>query len=377
MKTLLASLVLMAIVTGTALGQWQIEFGAGTIIDDNAFNTSQRIPDRITALSLGLSHTWETDNTSVNASYNGEFNYFALVPTRTFSAHEGGVTYDLMFNEEQDFLFEGAAAYSTRINRPEFNVFDYSQFSLSAQARGHASDAVLLKGGYTFKSLAFGQVFDFNYIEHMLTASSVLNLAQRTTLVTEADFGLKKYLTPNPTTATGSSTGRQSGRMGGSVSTPEASQLIGSFRIGQGLSATTGLSLSGQYQWSLSKESRYLVLDEGTLTDDELFDDHYGYEGGSLMMKLTQTMPSEAKAVFSASIQDRRYSSRPAYDLIGNQVASQRKDTRIMMTAGVEKEFTALSLKAGLEFNRIINLSNDVLYDYRNSVLSLHLAFVY
>jgi hypothetical protein len=376
MKRLIVAAVLTVLVTGVCSAQWQFGFGLGTIVDNNAFNTSQQIPDRITALSFSAGHAWETEKSLTTLSYEGAFNYFALLPARTNHVHEFGVQYEHMIDEEREFLFETGGAYSIRSNRPDFRIFDFSQLTLSAQTRGHVSDGVLLKGGYAFRSLRLAQADDFNYAEHLLFASAALSVASRTTAIVESDFGLKKYLTPNPTPLSMQTGGRSSGKMGG-LTVPQVSQLMGLLRIGQGLSEATGLSLTGQYLWSLQKESRYLIMDEGVLTDDELFDDHYGYEGGSLMMMLTQTFPAGAKAQCSASIQDRRYGSRPAFDLAGTQIAAQRRDSRMVFTLALEKEFATLFLHVRTEASHIVNLSNDALYDYRNSLVSIHLAFEY
>jgi len=161
------------------------------------------------------------------------------------------------------------------------------------------------------------------------------------------------------------------------VSTPGVTQLIGTLKIGQGIVEGTGLSLTAQYQASLLKESRYLTFSDGKLTDDELFDDHYGYEGplGSLM--LTQLLPADIRLRISGTMQQRRYSDRPAFDLAGVELAPQRVDNRTTFTLAVDKPFESLGIRVSFTYDHIINASNDIFYDYRNDAIAARVSFAY
>ena len=66
-------------------------------------------------------------------------------------------------------------------------------------------------------------------------------------------------------------------------------------RAGQSIFENTGLSMTAQYQWNIQKESRYLVSEYGSISDDAIFDDHYGYEGLQISAMLTQVLPFDAR----------------------------------------------------------------------------------
>jgi hypothetical protein len=148
-------------------------------------------------------------------------------------------------------------------------------------------------------------------------------------------------------------------------------------KIGQGLAEGTGLSLLGQYQTSLQKESRYLTFLDGTLTDDEVFDDHYGYEGPLASLMITQLCPADIRMRISGTVQQRRYSDRPAFDLAGAVVASQRIDDRTTFSATAEKSFPSLGIRLTLVYDHIINSSNDSFYDYKNNAFALRIVYSY
>ena len=120
---------------------------------------------------------------------------------------------------------------------------------------------------------------------------------------------------------------------------PSVTQLTGMARIGQSIFEGTGLSLTSRYQWNIQKQTRYLSSSSGVISDDELFDDHYGYEGLQTSLMLTQVVSESMLLRVSGGLQNRLYSSLAAYDLEGNQVADQRVDDRSYVSVYLEKTF--------------------------------------
>jgi hypothetical protein len=155
--------------------------------------------------------------------------------------------------------------------------------------------------------------------------------------------------------------------------TPGVTQLTGMLRIGQGIVDGTGLSLTSKYQWNIQKQTRYLDSSYGLLSDDELFDDHYGYEGLQLSLMLTQVVSESLLLRITGGFQDRNYSSLSAYNLDGVQLSDQRVDRREQLTIFVQKTFEfGMTFKAAMDLIR--NSSNDPFYDYRNSAVSLEVS---
>lgn len=375
MKQILAMAGLVFLLTDPATSQWRAAFQAGTLVDDNAFNNYLQVHDRLTEVSLQGGYDWETENSSTQLLYTGSLNYFTLIPGRTFHQHNADVTYTHISGEEETLLSAGGT-FTLRRNHEEFSIYDHSQISLQGNIRSYLSDVFLVKGGYVFSSVTFTNLADLNYLEHSLFLQAALSLPSRTTFILQGDLGFKEYRTANPDTGTG--TYQMGARwQSADVAAPGVTQLTGTLRIGQGITEKTGISLTGQYQVSLRKESRYLALEDGILTDDELFDDHYGYEGPMASVMLTQMLPADFRIRAYGSVQERRYSNRPAFDLQGLQVASQRIDTRSTISLSLDKGFPSLGLLASLVYDRITNTSNDAFYSYRNDALSVRLTFTY
>jgi hypothetical protein len=265
------------------------------------------------------------------------------------------------------------------LGRGDYRFYDNTQLSLYANLKHSFAERLAGRASYSFRSVSFSELSDFDYTEHYGFIQGTFSLPTRTTLILEADIGTKIYSTPNyDSTMQQPNQGKGKGRAQQiAASTPSVTQLIGLARIGQPLMEGTGLSLTTTYQVNLQKESRYLSSEYGTISDDELFDDHYGYEGLQTSMTLTQLLPAEMQMKLTGSLQSRNYSERPAYDLSGNQIAGTREDTRKVMTVQLEKRFESLGVSLGLSYDYIINRSNDVFYDYTNNALTVRLSYAY
>jgi hypothetical protein len=370
------SILFLILLPLTASGQFSGGIQVGALIDDNVFNNYLQIADRVTEVSLQGAYDWDTESTNLQLFYTGMLDYFAHLPSRTFQVHTAGLAYSHALDEHEGALLNVGGDYALRDNRDEYAIYDHSQISLYGNLQWDVTDPLRLKGGYAFRTVAFAELQEFDYTEHVLFIQASTSLPTRTTFIVQGDLGFKTYATPNADTTTTSYSRRQWGRREAETSTPGVTQLITTVRIGQGITETTGLSLTGQYQLSLDKESRYLTFDDGVVTDDEIFDDHYGFDGPLIGLTATQILPADVQIRATGSIQERQYSNRPAYDLAGTLVASQRIDTRGVLSLSVDKSFPSLGLRASLVYDHINNASNDAYYSYRNDALSLWLSFL-
>jgi hypothetical protein len=361
----------------TALTQFRVQGYVGTLVDDNSFNNYLQIKDRVTEASFEGAYEWSSEASNLQLFYIGSINYFSLLPSRTFQNHEGGLAYSYHVSEERGTVLNAGVSMSFRANREEYEIFDHSLLSLYANVRSELFDIAIIKGGYTIRSVSFSSLPEFAYTEHYAFIQGALSLPSRTTIILQGDIGFKHYSTPNTYSTSDLTRSPGGGQRSSDGPLPSVTQLIGMVRIGQGIASGTGLSVTGQYQVSPHKDVRYLTFTDGILSDDEFFDDHYGYEGPLAAMMLTQILPAEMRLRISGSLQRREYSSRLALDLEGNQIAAQRIDNRSVLSFSLEKSFSSLSVTATLAYDRIMNSSNDLYFAYCNNALSLRLSVSY
>lgn len=371
---------LSLLLSASASAQWTLGLEVGALIDDNAFNNALQIKDRLTEVVFQAGHDWETESGNTQLLYTGTLDYFSLLPARSFQLHSAGLNYAHLSGEEDETLVNLGGSFALRRDHAEFNIYDYSLGTASGGVRTYLSDILLLKGGYTFSLASFPNLREFDYLEHLLVLQGALSLPSRTTIIVEGNLGFKDYTTANADTAGSTGTmGGQYGRGGGvaEADAPGVTQFTGAIRLGQGITEWTGVSLTGQVQVNLRKDARYLTIEGGVLTDDELFDDHYGYEGPMASLMLTQILPAEFRLRGTGAFQERRYSNRPAFDMAYVQVADQRIDRRTTARLELEKGFASLGLQLSFAFEHIVNASNDVFYTYRNDAISFRLGYTF
>ena len=295
-----------------------------------------------------------------------------MVPGRTNQAHAGGLTFAQLFGENEETLWNAAATYAMRLDREEYAYYDNTGIALSNTIKHQLSESVLGRAGYTFRLMRFNNLSTFDHAEHQVFVQTSFFLPSQTTIIGQLDLGMKLYSTPNED-STVTTQGR--GRRSSALSSPGVTQLTGSVRVGQSLLENTGLSISGSYQLNLRKEIRYLGSSYGLIADDEIFDDHYGYEGPQAGLMLTRILPWDMKFRVSGNWQRRTYATQGAYDDAGVQVGAERLDTRSALNVQLHIPVRVLGCTVGLAYDHIRNTSNDSYYDYTNNAFTLHLSY--
>lgn len=375
-QSVLFLLAIMATLSlNKAMAQFSLEATVTSMYDDNVNNNYLQLADNVTSGSLGLAYDWEMASNNTQLFYTGSLSYFSRITERSFHAHSFGLTHSMVLDEGKQSLLIIGGTYSLRLNRTEYSFYDNGQMSLYANVKHYLTERFLGRASYSFRVERLFELAEFNYTEHYGFLQGTFFLPTRTTVILEADAGTKIYSTPvyDTTVQTGTHGG---GQRFVTASTPGVTQLTGIARIGQQVADGTGLSLTTSYQWNVQKESRYLSSDY-TISDDELFDDHYGYEGVQTSLMVTQLLPADMRLRLSGTLQRRTYSDRPAYDLVGNQVADVRDDTRKVLTLLFEKRFDSPGFSLSLSYDYIINSSNDRFYNYTNNAVTLRVGYAY
>jgi Surface lipoprotein assembly modifier len=365
-------LIFCSFVNGSSYGQFSVAGSLSTMYDDNVNNDYSQVADRIGLLSLDLEHSWESEREEFGINYVGSLNYFSEAVERTFTYHSAGLSYERFLDDEGASKLSLGTSYSLRFDRGQYTFYDHGQFSMSGSLLQSFAERFRGQFSYAFKSLQFSDLPDFNYTEHYGAVRLTTFLPSKTTIIVDGSLGVKTYATSNePAAPTGQMQGR--GKREGDPSAPGITQMKGFVRIGQSIVEGTGLSFAAAYQVNLDKESRYLSSDYGAVSDDELFDDHYAYEGFSSNLMLTQILFQNMTLRLSIDQQHRNYSGRAAYDLNGSLIADNRTDIRRSLAFQAEYEFTSSGFSLAVAFDYIRNDSNDMFYQYTNNAFTMAL----
>jgi hypothetical protein len=369
-------IALVLLLPAVARAQWHLETSLGTLFDDNTFNNSYQIADRITETGLSTGYRWERDRSVIGLAATGGVSYFSIHPSRSFSSFTLNADDRASLDDDGNHSLQATVQFGLRTNHEEYRVYDHRQFVVAASARHYLDGSWTLRETYTFRIASFPALGELNYLEHAAGAQGGITWPSRTTMIARLEFGMKIYAAP---AGDGGGTVAPSGGSPAiAAGSPGTSQLLASLKLAQGLSDNTGISLLAQYQATLAKESRYLSFPEGIVSDDDMFDDRYGYDAPFTSVVLTQLLGDDVRCAAALSYQRRQYSVRPALDMDGVSVLALRRidrRTALSLDSQIDLPFGGMSLSLLYEY--IINTSNDPLYMYRNQTFSARLAVPY
>lgn len=364
---ILALAVLPALMPVASQAQWSFDPRVVTMYDDNLANNAAHLTDWSTTLLLTPGYAMGGDAWDLRLAYDGAYKFYHSLTEMSNQIHAASLAGSLYWGEDQEQSLDLDLAFGRGVFRNDYTFYDHTLGSASGQLKQFLAPTVIQTAGYQVRSVDFDDVEDLSYVEQSLSAGLRWAVAGGTTLIAQADLGAKYYRVPLVIDTLGTR---------GAASTlfaPDVAQWTGMFRWGQSLAEGTGLSAMAKYQWNALKQSRFLSSTTGDISDDELFDDHYGYEGFHANVMLTQVVSTSILVRLTAGRQSRLYSSLAAYDMDGQLVADQRVDQRRYVSVFFQKTYErGYVFRAAVDLIR--NVSNDAYYDYGNTAITAELA---
>jgi len=423
MARLLPAMALAVILSpGAALPQMDLRVGNNFLVDDNIFRNYYGQSDMVNIpyASLGYQIAPEESSNQVYFGYNGQFYFFNELSRRDFSVHEFGIDYNYLFSNSRDRLALGGNV-ETRVNPAEYNYYNYTSLGLYANWKKYLREDLMLLAGYNLAGRQFSEFPEFNYVEHVFALQTSWFLPSRTTIQLSGSLYHKNYTTGiqsldsvyvEPVQAeqvqktAEKMQMRRRGMGGGWFMNPnmEITEIIvteGSYwytvqqaefpstdqvRLGltvaQSLAKGTGLSFSYTARLNPHARNRYLSgLGESVLNNEELFDDHYSYNGHEGRLQVRQVLPWQSDLTAAFTLRRRFFSGRPALDEVGMLLPSG--ESRLDRAALFELDFTKRIPRSG---NRILqgmnfsvsmgagrNNSNDAYYNYSSLYMMIAL----
>lgn len=361
--------------------------------NDNAFRNYQNLSDYVTQLNIYLARDLTTDLWAARLYYDGSLNFFAQYTDRFSHYHKVGFGASRAIGQAGSALNLGANIALNKY-RTVYDYTDYVQGTGYVNYKFRPANSVIAQLGYLLKYRDYQNLPEFNHFEHQLFSRVSWFLPTNTSLIFYARYGLKYYDTQTTSTVVTDSLGAIDGKGRGSsrdsgtsrviyseYQTPSTSQFIGSIKLGQSVTSTTGLSLKYLRRFRLGTGARY-SYDFGELwtysTEDELFDDPYSYDGQEISTALTQILPWQTTLKLGFDHYIKNYSVE-ALDLDGLSLAETREDTREIVWFSATKRFSQKSVfknfQISADFYYLNNDSNDPYFRYDNSVFTFGTGF--
>ncbi len=195
-------LVLFSIVAFTSnsvLAQWTKSISISTSYDDNAFRNYAALSDYATQLSAYLARDYGGENRSGGLTgwqsrlfYRGSFNIFAEYNDRNYHYHQIGVAWSRIMNERGNALNLGVNG-ALRVNGEVYDYYNFKEAAGYGNAKLKMGPSSITNVGYRLRGRWYSNLSELNYTEHYFFARFTHFFQTRTTLVIEANYGLKTY----------------------------------------------------------------------------------------------------------------------------------------------------------------------------------------
>ncbi len=424
----LAMLLLFLEMTVPAAAQLHFSLYTSHMYDDNSFAFYEKREDVYHALFGALSAGTQSKYTYVQGYYYGALVLFRTYSDRTYNIHTLGAYTQIQLSHrdfgqeqenehEQEPEQEGSGPYVPAMPRPQpaeatsfsdslvsylfiipqvggrfdhdnWDFYDFQRGSLLLRWRVRLFGALMARLHHTVQYKRYPNLEQFTHLEN--TGGIVLNhpLARKLQIFGAIDAGHKRYTeTMNDTTwVTDGTPGKGKGGVKppraviSQFSTPSTMQYVFSVGLVYRLFQSAPLSLSWLRRSNPSSDARYVREDAiFGLTEDEIFDDRYGYQSNELRLQLDGVLPGNIRTMNSIEVIRKQY-PRTATNLAGLPLEGypQREDNRFVLRLQalypLFRSADGTGLSVGLAYNFIRNQSNNAYHDFHNHQVAVVLS---
>lgn len=360
------------------LSQTSISLSQNLSYFSNSFYNYKQLPDLNDNVGLSISHIFESEKIQSQLYYQGDINLFQQYSDRLYHNQSFGYDgYSISTNEKRALYFGGNLFWHD--GQQVYNIYDYWKLQGYINSKIYFRENIISQFGYTFNNKSYSELPEFSYWEHVLFAQFNTFFQTGTSLTLSLNYGLKDYIPQ--TTSGGKGRGRQV--IIDYVEMPGVDQLVSNIKLAQSLGNKTSISLDAinRLNPGLVGGSAAVIDNENLFTEDELFDDRYGYQGQELSVLFTHYLPSYVRLQLGGSRLWKNYQNRNIYDFEGNLTLAgeTRVDNRLVGWLELSHTFSVnwgiKSLGVSLQVGYLKNDSNDSYYQFDNYFGTIGLEF--
>ena len=337
----------------------------------NAFANYTEAGDYYTSLGLQINHDWLQEHSGFRLFAQSELETFKQYRDRSQQQHSIGAAY-YHSDPAAAFRLQAGVIGQQRYHSESYSWYEQQQVSAYVNGRWIMFPSLYLYLGSNLKYTHYPRLSAFSYWQPSGFARLGWFSSGGTTLLVEANLLSKQYLYEGSFTAPA--------EMVEMVTLGQRSSLQGVFslKVARALGKATGASLEVMRRHNFVTSVRYLGNGDGTYySDEELFDDVFGYHGYSLMPSIKHLLSKSWTLQVGSTWLWKDYDRRLAVQLDGEPYADGRlrEDQRTSLWFSLEKKMSVvknwqpLILTAGYRYMH--NRSNDPYYQYRSDFFTL------
>lgn len=371
---LYTSIVLWFCITISLPAQPGLVFETTGGYTNNVFHNYKTLDDYYSHLNAYLHYDRIDEKHGIRTYYNGSLTSYDRYTDKNYHNHSLGVSWYMLPGTNGN-RFDAGISISKRLHSETYHWFELETGSVYLNSKIVLNEQLYSYVGFNLTSRRYDNLSAFSHWQAVVFARLSKFFATGTTVIVESDIINKQYFPLDSETPSAIFPEIVTVGDGSSIS----SVLL--LRLAQGITPKTGLGLQLQGRKNFSNTTRYLGnLDGYYYSDEEMFDDMFGYNEEKIALTLTQRLPWKSKLVFQNSLQWKNYTNRLAFDLEGNPLGNEqmRRDKRWVMDITLEKS-TRLSrsvdpLTLSVSWSVVNNHSNDPYYDFNNGYMNFNLS---
>ncbi len=340
----------------------------------NAFSNYLTRPDYYSNLDVKINHDWVENVQGLRVYYQGDLNAFKQFTERNFFTHNVGLNYYRYLGEAGHKINAGFSV-GERYHTETYKWYEYRQVYTFANIKFILFDQMYAYAGFNLRWRNY-RVFDvFSHWQSVLYYRVSRFFDTGTTIIAETDLLTKHYYPSSETSSIPDLP--EVVTLGDGTS----QQFVVLVRLAQSLTRTTGLSFQTLLRSNLLRTVRYVGTTSGYYySDEELFDDVYGYHGQEMTLNLKQTLPWKMTLSMGTLLAFKHYDQRLALDLAGEPFPDERlrDDTKWTYWISLNKQFKLAAkwkpVTLTINWYGVNNGSNDPYYDYKSSYFSFGIS---
>jgi hypothetical protein len=328
--------------------------------DDNIFNNYLNASDFINAFTGELGYDFESEQNNFEIYYTGFFNRYYEYDDKSTVIQKFGAVNTYLFSENDNPLNVGIN-YSLRINKEDYNIYDFNQIFAYANYLHSLSESNKIQLGVIGNRIDYKNFSLFSHYQLKAFLRSINSFESRTSLTAAAEIDQKSYL--------------EDYKSQGLADEVLQAKLF--LQLGQGITDDLGLSAFTFLRKNISGGNRYYSSIDYVYYEEELFNDIYSNEGIETGLTLSYLFRPNIMGKIAGRYEFRNYMDLPAADKVGNDLDELRKDNQFSIGASLEFGLSEIlsGLYLSLNYNFIKNSSNDYYYDYNNQIYAISLGF--
>lgn len=374
MKKLNQIFGLLLITATLSFGQIGFSVDTNSGYTSNAFANHNTLPDYYTSINASLNHDWLKETEGFRWSYKGSLDVFQKYNNRNFQNHSTGISYYNYFSESGHRLNAGLF-FGKRFHTEDYAWYEIQQYNVYVNSKFIIADQTYGYIGMNIRWRDYVYLDAFSHYQTTLFFRISQFFQTGTTLIAKANWLTKNYY--------------PSSYKSNVVGLPEivtigegsSQQFVSSIKAAQSLSPSVGISMQFLLRKNIISSIRYLGTDTGFYySDEELFDDKYGYSSEEFTTTLKKRFPWKIEISLGANFKLKHYDSRLALDLDGYPYSDERlrSDNRLVTWLSLTKSFKVSNslrpISISFNWSNINNVSNDPYYEYDSSFITFGIS---